>query len=248
MAYNWPSSHKAGTTTTGDADQRIDQARADINQNIVNVNEIIDMFDLASEPANGKILKYNSTSDKFEVADDASGSGSSTIGVQDMWIPADMMYPLGSNGCSALTTHTYVTQTLRSLDFDKDSDEFAGFSIVFPKKWNEGTITFEVYWTALSGTAGQNVVWGLQAVADSDATGMGTAFGTAVTVDDDLHNINYFTHISPTSSALTVGNSPSAGDIVHFQIYRDVSADNLGYDAKLIGIRLHYTSDAENDA
>ena len=73
MAYNWPSSHKAGTTSTDAATDRIDQARADINQNIVNVNEIIDMFDLASEPTNGQILKYNTTTDRFEVGADAGG-------------------------------------------------------------------------------------------------------------------------------------------------------------------------------
>ena len=55
MAYNWPSGHKAGTTTTDGATDKISDARADINQNIVNVNEIIDMFDLASEPSNGQI-------------------------------------------------------------------------------------------------------------------------------------------------------------------------------------------------
>ena len=74
MAYNWPSGHKAGTTTTDGATDRIDQARADIQQNIVNVNEIIDMFDLASEPSNEQILKYNTTTDKFEVGSAAVGS------------------------------------------------------------------------------------------------------------------------------------------------------------------------------
>tara|TARA_A100001201_G_C4050199_1_gene189418 strand:+ start:196 stop:867 length:672 start_codon:yes stop_codon:yes gene_type:complete len=74
MAYNWPSSHKAGTTSTDAATDRIDLARADIQQNIVNVNEIIDMFDLASEPSNEQILKYNTTTDRFEVGSAAVGS------------------------------------------------------------------------------------------------------------------------------------------------------------------------------
>ena len=32
--------------------------------------------------------------------------------------------------------------------FDKDSDEAAQFSIAFPKSWNEGTITFQPFFTA----------------------------------------------------------------------------------------------------
>ena len=74
MAYNWPSSHKASTTNTDGADDRLDLARADIQQNIVNVNEIIDMFDLASEPSNEQILKYNTTTDRFEVGSAVAGS------------------------------------------------------------------------------------------------------------------------------------------------------------------------------
>ena len=49
MAYNWPSGHKAGTTTTDAATDRIDLARADIQQNIVNVNEIIDIWKKANQ-------------------------------------------------------------------------------------------------------------------------------------------------------------------------------------------------------
>ena len=48
MAYNWPSSHKAGTTSTDAATDRIDLARADIQQNIVNVNEKF-LFSVSSD-------------------------------------------------------------------------------------------------------------------------------------------------------------------------------------------------------
>ena len=33
---------------------------------------------------------------------------------------------------------------MKVLDFDKDTDEFAQFSVAFPKSWNEGTITYQV--------------------------------------------------------------------------------------------------------
>ena len=33
------------------------------------------------------------------------------------------------------------------LDFDKDSDEHAQFSVAFPKSWNAGTVTFQFFWS-----------------------------------------------------------------------------------------------------
>ena len=56
-------------------------------------------------------------------------------------------------------------------------------------------------------------------------------------------------HISPTSSALTVGNTPSAGDLCFFQMYRDADngGDTFSADAQLIGIKIIFTTDAEND-
>jgi len=286
MAYNWPSGHKAGTTTTDGATDKISDARADIQQNIVNVNEIIDMFDLASEPSNGQILKYSTTNDRFELGADASGGGgialtdlsvtqnsasgggtlaynsstgvftytppasTSTIGTHDIWIPAQAMYPTADEGSSNLTTYEIVENRaeVRSLNFDKDSDEHAQFSIAMPKSWNEGTITFSVYWTALNGSAGQTVRWSMKAVAISDSDGFGTAFGTAQTIDDTLHNTNMFMHKSAVSSALTIGGTPAEGDVVFFQISRDVSEDNLADDARLLGVKIHYTTNAENDA
>ena len=246
MAYNWPSGHKAGTTTTDAATDRIDLARADIQQNIVNVNEIIDMFDLASEPSNGQILKYNTTTDRFEVGTDAAGT--TTIGTHDIWVPVQAMYPTADGGCAPIGT-VEVTEgrpELRVLDFDKDSTEFAQFSIAMPKSWNEGTITFEAYWTAASGSGGCS--WGLQGVAISNDDAIDTAFGTAVVVDDTLIAANDL-HISPTSSAITIAGTPAAGDLCFFQIFRDHddSNDTLSVDARLIGIKIHYTTESGTD-
>jgi hypothetical protein len=49
-------------------------------------------------------------------------------------------------------------------------------------------------------------------------------------------------------SPRTIGGSPAAGDLTCFQVYRDVSADNLAEDALLLGIKIFYTIDAANDA
>lgn len=242
----WPSTNKALTTTTDQAADRIDLAREDINKTISNVNDIIDIFNIPASPTDNYILKYNAATQKFDVEPDAAGT--STIGTHDIWVPVQAMYPTADGGSSNITT-VEVTEgnpELRVMDFDTTTTEYAQFSIAMPKSWDEGTITYEAYWTASSGTGG--VSWGLQAVGISNDDAIATAFGTAQVVDDTLIATNDL-HISPTSSALTVGGTPTAGDITFFQVYRDTADanDTLSADARLIGIKLHYTTEAGTD-
>lgn len=60
----WPTT-KAGTTNVDAGTDLVKNARADIKQNIDNVNSIIDEFDIAS-PSDGDLLQYNSTSGAWE--------------------------------------------------------------------------------------------------------------------------------------------------------------------------------------
>jgi hypothetical protein len=68
----WPSASKAPTTNLDSGTDSPAAARADIKTNVDNVNEIIDMFNIAS-PSNNQILKYNSSNSRFELAADAGG-------------------------------------------------------------------------------------------------------------------------------------------------------------------------------
>lgn len=69
----WPSGSKANNTYTDQGSDLISNARADINQTILNVNSIIDEFDIAS-PSDGDILQYNSASGHWD-AKTASAAG-----------------------------------------------------------------------------------------------------------------------------------------------------------------------------
>jgi len=60
----WPTT-KAGTTNVDAGTDLVKNARADIKQNIDNVNAIIDEFDIAT-PSDGDMLIYNSTSGAWE--------------------------------------------------------------------------------------------------------------------------------------------------------------------------------------
>ncbi len=80
----------------------------------------------------------------------SDGDGSSLTGIagkQTIWIPAAAITPTASNGCA---TRTQVETTagrpdMDVLDFDASADEHAQFSVAFPKSWNLGTITFQVF-------------------------------------------------------------------------------------------------------
>lgn len=169
------------------------------------------------------------------------------IGKQTIWIPAAAMTARTTNGAASGTTESTTNKVMnKTLDFDTTTQEFAQFTVAFPKGWNEGTVTFIPFWTAASGSGG--VVWGLQGVALSNDDAIDTAFGTAQTSSDTLIAA-LDVHVGPESSAITIAGTPAVGDICYFQINRTVSdgGDTLGVDAKLIGIQLLYTIDSNVD-
>ena len=71
----WPSGSKAPTTNVDSGTDSITSARADIKQNIDNVNDIIDHLNITS-PTDGDVLKYSSSSGKWEQVASTSVSGS----------------------------------------------------------------------------------------------------------------------------------------------------------------------------
>ena len=169
-------------------------------------------------------------------------------GKESMWIPSLAMKPTVSNGCAA---HASVETTagrpdMIVLDFDKDADEFAQFQIAFPKSWNEGTITFQVYWAGIAATT--NCVWTLQGVAIADNTTIDVVYGTAVAVDDAAQGAVEELLVSAVSGAVTIAGSPAVDELCYFRIGRDISADNMAGDGRLLGIKLIFNTDAKNDS
>lgn len=175
-------------------------------------------------------------------------SGSAVVGKQTMWVPATAMTPTVSNGCSAITAveTTSGRPDLQVLDFDKDSDEFAQFSVAFPKAWNAGTVTFQVYWAGIAATT--DVDWMVDAVAISNNTTLDVAYGTAVVVTDNAQGAVEELNVSAESGAVTIAGSPGDDEVVFFRIGRDVSGDAMAGDARLLGVKIFFTTDALTDA
>ena len=172
------------------------------------------------------------------------------VGKQTIWVPANAMTPTNSNGCSDITKveTTSGRPDMYVLDFDKDSDEHAQFAVAFPKHWNEGTITFQAFWSGIAATTG--VAIGLQGVAFGDNDSIDTAYGTAVVVTDDAQGAVEETLVTAESGAVTIAGSPAVDELCYFRIYRDVSDgnDDMAGDMRLHGVKLFYTTDSANDA
>lgn len=165
-------------------------------------------------------------------------------GKQTVWIPAAAMTSRTTNGAASGTTESTTNKVMnKTLDFDTTTQEFAQFTVAFPKGWDEGAVTFVPYWTAASGSG--TFISTLAGVALSDDDAIDTAFGTAQSSSDTLITA-LDVHVGAESSAITIAGTPAEGDLVYFQIARDV-ADTLGVDAKLIGIKLFYTTNSTTD-
>ena len=193
-------------------------------------------------------LLPNDTVATADIQDDAVTEAKMAGGLQTIWIPASAMRPTSSNGCASITDveSTSGRPDMQVLDFDPSSDEHAQFQVAFPKSWNEGTVTFAAYWTT-TGSDTDTCAWGLQGVAVSDNDTIDVAYGTAVVVTDTLLSAAEDLHVTATSSAITIAGTPAVGDLCFFRIFRDVSADNMGEDGRLIGCKIFYTTDTGGD-
>ncbi len=171
-------------------------------------------------------------------------------GKESIWIPAAAMYPSTTNGCSALTQveTTALRPDLNVLDFAAAADDFAQFAIAFPKSWNEGTITYQPFWT-VTGTNTGTVVWQLGGVAITSDESLNTAFGTLVATSALAHSgTSNDLMVSAESGAVTIAGSPAANDQCFFQINNDTSASGQTGVVRLLGVKLFFTTDAANDA
>jgi len=171
-------------------------------------------------------------------------------GKESIWVPAAAMYPSTTNGCSAITQveTTALRPDLKVLDFAAAADDFAQFAIAFPKSWNEGTVTYQPFWT-VTGTNTGTVVWQLGGIAVSSDDTINTAFGTRVATTALAHSgTSNDLMVSAESGAVTIAGSPAANDLCFFQINNDASASGQTGVVRLLGVKFFFTTDAANDA
>jgi hypothetical protein len=191
--------------------------------------------------------------DTAHIADDAVTSAKvandiKVAGVETIWVPAAAMYPETTNGCADLEQVELSNgPELKCLDFAAAADDFAQFSIAFPKSWNEGTVTFQAFFT-VTGTNTGTVAWGLAGRSFADSADLNTAFGTTVVATAKAHSgTSNDLDVTAVSGAVTIAGA-AVDTLTCFQVLRDVSADSQSGAARLLGIKLFFTTNAANDA
>jgi hypothetical protein len=185
-------------------------------------------------------------------AEDSGGTVSAVkiAGTETMWIPSNALYLPTTNPADAASVETTaVRPELKVLDFDASTAQYAQFAIAMPKSWNLGTVTYQVFWTPSTTNTG-NCIFGLQGVSCTEGDTADVAFGTAIEVTDAGIGTVEDVQMSAVSSAMTIAGSPADDDQTFFQLYRDAAdgSDTFTGEARVLGIKLFYTTDAANDA
>jgi hypothetical protein len=180
-----------------------------------------------------------------------SGSGNLGIGVsgrQTIWLPAGAMSASSVSGAAAGQVAMGTdTPDVISYDFDAASRESALFNVAMPRSWDTGPVYSQFIWSHATGATG-SVVWQLQGLAVSDGESLGVAFAGGIQITDASTTGDY-QRISNESSAFTISGSPAIGDVVYFRVNRlpaDAS-DDLGIDARLMGLKLIYNVTGATD-
>ena len=171
-------------------------------------------------------------------------------GKETMWVPAAAMYGPTTNPADAALVETTATRPdLKVFDFDAGTKQYTQFTVAMPKSWNEGTVTYQVYWSPSTTNTG-NCIFGLQGVACADGDTIDVAYGTAIELTDAGIGTVEDQQVSVESSAMTVAGSPAAGEQTYFQLYRDAAdgADTFTGESRVLGVKIFYTTDAANDA
>jgi len=169
--------------------------------------------------------------------------------IENIWIPAGSLIPLGTNGAEASTwEHPNNLIIMDLYAFDGATVEAVAFNIALPDGWDLGTIRAKFYWSPgdVIASAGDKVEWGLAALAIADDDAIDAALGTPqIIYDTVLAGVRGDMHITDPIPALTVGGTPTLGELTHFKIYRNTGSanDDMTEDAWLFGVMLELMVD-----
>jgi hypothetical protein len=181
-----------------------------------------------------------------------------TYGKLTKYIPANEMHSVTTNGAAgngdtsgagavpALQELTAGQPELYVWDFDTTTSEAVQFNFAFPKEWDEGTVTFQVFWAAAS-ASNNSVVWTLEGVAMGATEAIDVSYGaSAVDTNSSANGGLNILNVTTESAAMTIAGTPNVDNMTFFRLSRNVGAagDDLAADARLLGIKLFYTTDA----
>ena len=234
------SGSAAGDITTSGTQDLILDTNAGTNSGNITITDGV----------NGNITLSPNGTGEVQAVDAADATGAVKIaGLETIFVPATAMFGTTTNGAEANAVETTATRPeMKVLDFDASTIEYAQFSIAMPKSWNEGTLTFQAFWSPSTTNTG-NCLIGLQGVSVANDATSDVTFNAAVDVTDAGTGTVEDVLVSPVSAAVTV-KSAAADTYTYFQVARNATSgsDTFTGDVRLLGIKIFYTTDAANDA
>jgi hypothetical protein len=233
-----------GHTAIGSGSNTVTIGNTSVTDTYLRGNIQIEEVSAPSTPASGDMAIYADSTTSLPMAKNDAGDAIQLGGAvyKTMSFPAGSMTPRTTNG-AASGTKEYTTNDidLDFFDFDAATNEGVQVAFLVDEAWNLSTCKFKFVWTTGTTAGTGNVVWGVRAVAISNDDPLDAAFGTAQTVTDGflLADDNHTTAATP---AVTVGGTPTLGDLVVFEFYRDAAnvSDTYTQDARLLNVTMQY--------
>jgi len=188
------------------------------------------------------------TSIGVAIGTDVLAQGHTPIGQHTIWVPASAMEAAVTTAAATSNAVEIGTSLFaaRTMDFATGADDFCYFGIQFPKSWAAGTLVCQFVWSA-TGTTANTVLWAIAATSLGNDEVLTTAFPTPASPAADTNSTTADDLMISAEVTVTVGSTPTAEDFIIFEVSRDVSGDTLAEDARLHGIKIHYTTDTGSD-
>jgi hypothetical protein len=155
-----------------------------------------------------------------------------------------------STGATAYSLFGSDGVQFNGWEFSSSSSRYVQCYWASPKRWNEGPVTFQYYWTnASSTTPSGDVRWLVRSRAVSNNQYFGSSISGNETGISDTFLQNRYLHVSPVTAEHTIANTPANGDVVIFEFYRNAgdSSDTLNSTAALIAVKMYWHANLTND-
>lgn len=142
------------------------------------------------------------------------------------------------------TTRTYV------LDYRDNgtASSSAQWQIVMPDNWDAGTVNAIFYMTATttSASSGRCTMCIRGASFTSSDAFTGDKWGTSVCQNLAQTTANGL-EIGTSTAAITVGNTPAAGDVVNWEVWRNSNDDGRANYCGLVSVKIEYSTNADSN-
>ena len=195
-------------------------------------------------------------SDRFRMGtsdfDIVTATGNIQVAAADPWrtisLPAKSWSPTTTAGCGGPTKVEAGTNDIdyEVLEFDTATDEQAFINFPMPASYDGGVIQFRVFWTNAAGEADDTIEVELSGRSFGNDEAIDQANGTAVAVTDTWI-AQGDVHITDWSADVTLAGTPAGNELVHLEIMRDVSGDDLAGDLRVIAVQLRYKAAQYSD-